>query len=245
MAADHATLIGLAEAGHQRGLGGAHVGDDRVGGSGRQRGRDVLLRASVPAWRQRQGRPRRRPLPASAHAWVMAPRSSASFSVASVRLKPVTWRTPAWVRAARPREPPMRPTPMTAMRSCRVLRVGHVESRPRSGERLAGELHQLADAARILAEGRRRQRLRPVAERELRIGVHLDDHAVGAGRDGRQRERQHQVEAAGGVARVDDHRQVAGELDDGHRADVQRVARGRLEGADAALAEDDVAVALP
>ncbi len=45
------------------------------------------------------------------------------------------------------------------------------------------------------------------------------------------------------MARVDDDRQVAGDLDHGHRTDVERVARRRLEGADAALAEDHVAVA--
>ena len=48
----------------------------------------------------------------------------------------------------------------------------------------------------------------------------------------------------GRVARVDDHRQVAGQLHDRHGAHVERVAGGRLEGTDAALAEDHLAVAL-
>ena len=47
--------------------------------------------------------------------------------------------------------------------------------------------------------------------------------------------------AVGGVA---DDRQVAEALDHGDRREVERVARGGLEGADAAFAEDHVAVAL-
>ena len=71
----------------------------------------------------------------------------------------------------------------------------------------------------------------------------VDDHAVGADRDRGARERYDEVLAAGGVGRVDDDRQVAGRLDDRHRGDVEGVAGRRLEGADAALAQDDVEVA--
>ena len=46
------------------------------------------------------------------------------------------------------------------------------------------------------------------------------------------------------MARVHEDGQVASLLDDGHGREVERVARGGLERADAALAQDDVGVAL-
>ena len=48
----------------------------------------------------------------------------------------------------------------------------------------------------------------------------------------------------GGVARVDDDRQVRELLEHRHRHQVEREAVGGLERADAALAEDDLLVAL-
>ena len=76
------------------------------------------------------------------------------------------------------------------------------------------------------------------------IGVHLDHETVGARRDRGPRHRRHQVAVARGVGGIDDHRQVRQRLDHGHRAEVERVARRRLERADAALAEDHVRVAV-
>ena len=49
---------------------------------------------------------------------------------------------------------------------------------------------------------------------------------------------------SGAMARVGDDRQVAHALDQRNGAQVERVARGGLEGADAALAQDDVRIAL-
>ena len=53
-----------------------------------------------------------------------------------------------------------------------------------------------------------------------------------------------EVAAAGGVARVDDHRQVRELLQHRHRGEVEREAVGGLEGADPALAQQHVRVAL-
>ena len=75
------------------------------------------------------------------------------------------------------------------------------------------------------------------------LGVDLDDQPVGARGRGGQGHRLHQVAVAGAVARVGDDRQVAHALDERDRAQVERVARRRLEGADAALAQDHVGVA--
>src|SRR5262245_61560231 len=86
-------------------------------------------------------------------------------------------------------------------------------------------------------------RLRAVAEGVIRIAVHLDDQAVGAGGHRGAGHRRHHVAPSGAVARVGDDRQVAELADDRDRRDVEGVARRRLEGADAALAEDDVVVA--
>ena len=57
-------------------------------------------------------------------------------------------------------------------------------------------------------------------------------------------QRLHQRAAAGRVARVDDHREVRELLEHRHGGEVEREAVGRLERADAALAEQHVRVAL-
>ena len=71
----------------------------------------------------------------------------------------------------------------------------------------------------------------------------LDDQAVGADGGARQGHRRNEGPMPGAVARVDDDRQVRPGAQDGHRREVERVARRGLEGADAALAQDDVRVA--
>ena len=75
-------------------------------------------------------------------------------------------------------------------------------------------------------------------------GMRLDDDPVGADRDGRARERQHEVAPPRRVRGVDDHRQVRLLLEHRDRAQVERVPRRRLEGPDPALAEDDLLVPL-
>ena len=73
--------------------------------------------------------------------------------------------------------------------------------------------------------------------------MHLDHEGVGAGRHGGKGERRHQVALAGRVRHVDAHRAQRLLVDHRDGGDVQREARGRLERADAALAQHHVVVA--
>ena len=76
-----------------------------------------------------------------------------------------------------------------------------------------------------------------------RVVVHLDHQPIRARGHRRQRHGAHQRGNAGRVAGIDHHGQVREAVQHRHRREVERVARGRLKGADAALAEDDVGVA--
>ena len=67
--------------------------------------------------------------------------------------------------------------------------------------------------------------------------VDLDDDPVGAGRGRRRDSGIDEVAPPGGVARVDDHRQVAELLEHRDRHQVEREPVGGLERADAALAQ--------
>ena len=86
--------------------------------------------------------------------------------------------------------------------------------------------------------------LRAVGERLFGLVVNFDQDAVGAGGDGRAGHGQHAVAPAGAVAGVDENGQVAEALDGGNDAEVERVAGVVGKGAHAALAEDDLVVAL-
>src|SRR5438876_3419695 len=88
------------------------------------------------------------------------------------------------------------------------------------------------------------QGLGTIGEGDLRLGVHLDHQPVRARGDPCQRHGGHKGTPAGSVARVDDHGKVAQLLDERHRVEVQGIAGVGLEGPDAALAEDDLVVAL-
>jgi hypothetical protein len=72
--------------------------------------------------------------------------------------------------------------------------------------------------------------------------MHLDNESVGAGGNGREREWGDERGMAARVARIDDHRKMRFSLEHRYRRHVQRVAGGRLERSDAALAEDDVRI---
>ena len=89
-------------------------------------------------------------------------------------------------------------------------------------------LHQLAEHARL--DG-----LAAVAQGVGRIVVHFDDKTVRADGDGRARERLDHPPLAGGMARVDDHRQMAEPFDSGDGAQIERISRIRFKCADAAL----------
>ena len=71
----------------------------------------------------------------------------------------------------------------------------------------------------------------------------LDDQAVSADGGARQGHRRNEGLMPSAVARVDDDRQVRPGAQHRHRREIERVARRSLEGADAALAQDDVRVA--
>lgn len=86
--------------------------------------------------------------------------------------------------------------------------------------------------------------LRGVAEGFPGIRVDLDDQPVRAGRNAGEGQGLDVGSFPGRVGRVDDDRQAAAFPHHGDRRDVQRIACGRLEGADPAFAEDDVVVAL-
>ncbi len=72
----------------------------------------------------------------------------------------------------------------------------------------------------------------------------LDDHPVGAGRDRGARHRNHLVAQPGAVARIRDHRQVRQPLHERNRREIEEIARHRVEAADAALAQNHLAVSL-
>ncbi len=88
------------------------------------------------------------------------------------------------------------------------------------------------------------QGLHPVGDGLFGLGVDLDDDPVGPHGDGRAGERRHVLPVARRMARVHDHREVGELLEDDDGREIQGVSRGRLEGADPPLAEDDLAVAL-
>src|SRR5215211_3060279 len=164
--------------------------------------------------------------------WI-APRSSAFRSRPASRPNPTTSASSRCSRAARPMEPPISPTPRTAIRTCSDR-----------GELLAGQLRRRLELAQVGGEVVRVERLRAVADGLLGGGMDLDDYAVGAGRGRRERERLHERALPGRVARVDHDRQVGQLAKHRHRHQVEREALTRLVGADAALAEHHVLVAL-
>ena len=74
--------------------------------------------------------------------------------------------------------------------------------------------------------------------------MRLDDQAVGAGGDGGAGQRRNEFARAGGVAGIDDDRQVRKLLGDGDAAQIEQIARAGVERAQAALAEHDLGAAV-
>src|SRR5215207_9399211 len=173
----------------------------------------------------------------------MAPRSSAPWSRSASRPKPTTSAPSTCSRAARPIEPPIRPTPRTAMRTgSSPAPCGAAASHRR--KLLPGQLGGRLELAQVSGEVIRVQRLRAVADGLLRARVNLDDDAVGAGRGRRERQRLDERALAGRVARVDHDRQVRQLAQHRHGHQVEGEAVARLVGADAALAQHHLLVAL-
>ncbi len=103
-----------------------------------------------------------------------------------------------------------------------------------------GQRAQLADQ---LGELLRLERLRAVRKRDFRMRVYLDHQPIGAGCDAGSSDCCHQVPFAGAVAGIAKDGQMRELFEQRDGVDIQREARGRLEGADAALAEHDLVVA--
>ena len=126
----------------------------------------------------------------------------------------------------------MRPVPRMAMRSMgmRLDRAVH------GGGDDAQRVHELGE---LLGK----ERLRAVGERLVGVGMDFDEQAVAAGGNRGARHGGNLVAAAGAVRGIADDGQVRELFDDGDGGDVHGVAGVGFEGADAALAEDDVVVA--
>ena len=86
--------------------------------------------------------------------------------------------------------------------------------------------------------------LRAVGQRAIGVGMDLDQQPVGAGGDRGARHRDHHVAVPGAVARIGHDRQVREPVHHGNRAQVEQIAGGGVEAADAALAENHVGVPL-
>ncbi len=110
-------------------------------------------------------------------------------------------------------------------------------------DRLAEQLGELADFVHEPVELVGNEGLRAVGEGAFGAGMDLDVDSVAARGDGGPGHGGDQVGPAGGVAGVDDDRQVALALDVGHDRQVEGIAGRILEGADSSLAEDHLAVA--
>src|SRR2546422_7761639 len=158
-------------------------------------------------------------------------RSSALRTTRGLRSLPTTTMSGRAFFSARAKDDPMRPRPTTAT-------VGNL------GELLLHCAEQPSHVGHQVVERLEVERLRTVRQRLVGRWVHLDDEAVRARGDRRQRHGADQRPPPGGLRRIDDHRQVRELAHQGHGVEVERETRRGLEGPDAALAQDHVAVAL-
>src|SRR5918994_822669 len=179
----------------------------------------------------------------------IAPRSAATRSRSGSRPKPTISAPWTCSPAARPIEPPISPTPRTAIRTPSPA-IRQAPGRARcagasySRKLLARQLGRRLELAQVRREVVRVERLRAVADGLLRGRVDLHNDPVGAGGGGRERQRLHQRALPGRVARVDHDRQVREPAQNRDRHQVEREAVARLVGSDAALAEHHLLVAL-
>ena len=113
-----------------------------------------------------------------AHALSTAPRSSARCERIRVRVEAAAPRAPSTrARAASPIEPPIRPTPRSAILSGAAGVMSVAQSADSS---LPTTAATRCTCSTYCGELVRRHRLRPVADRRVGIVVHLDDDPVGA-----------------------------------------------------------------
>ena len=137
-------------------------------------------------------------------------------------------------------------TPMTWLRltsvrsvpctSCFTATRREVRARPRRRGGRGGTENRL-DARHDPRERRAVNRLRRVRERRIRDGMDLDDRAVETRRGGRVGQRSDEATATARVRGIDDHRKVRQFFEPERAAEVEHVARLRIEAANAALAE--------
>src|ERR1017187_5975540 len=167
----------------------------------------------------------------------MAPQARAS-AMACGELTPVmTPSKPDW-RKASPKDEPIRPVP-TMTTFCMFVPCSE---RDRPGGPSYGQgdglqlVHQLFEL--LGAHG-----LRAVGGGAIGVGMDFNHEAIGAGGQGGARHGSDDIAAAGAVRWVGDDGQVGEFLDDRDGGEIEGVARLGLEGADAALAEDDVVIA--
>ena len=74
--------------------------------------------------------------------------------------------------------------------------------------------------------------------------MHLDQKAIRAGGDSDPRQRRNQFAMPGRVAGIGDHRQVRNLLEQRDSSGIEGIAHRGFKGADAALAQNDVGVAV-
>src|SRR5260370_4564034 len=155
----------------------------------------------------------------------MAPRCRASAIAASELTPRISPLKPAFLRA-RPKDPPINPTPTMAT-VCNSNAPAH---RRRNQAKLP---HQLAELFRI-------ERLRAVAQRVVRIVVDLDEQPVRAGGYRGSRHGSDLIAASSAMRWIAYDGQMGELLHHRDGGDIHGIARVRFEGADAALAEDDL-----
>src|SRR5690606_24911312 len=107
--------------------------------------------------------------------------------------------------------PEFKPQVLSTSEQARILALGRSDLAPHTGDVEAG--HEVLDGADAdLGLG---------GLGHLWIGVHLDDHAVGADARGGERERLHAQRTAGAVGWIDHHRKMGRFLEGGDGADVE------------------------
>ena len=119
-----------------------------------------------------------------------------------------------------------------------------IPGRPRASDGLSHRGKERLQFFQHLAESREVELLLAIAQCFRRMRMHLHEQAVRSERHGAAAHRPHQVRPAAALAGIDDDGEVRFLLDDRDGGEVESVARVGLEGADAALAEQDVRVAL-
>src|SRR5579875_4004568 len=126
---------------------------------------------------------------------------------------------------------------MSFSASCRGCACAARQPPAHDGGNLFKVVHHRGELFRV-------DRLRAVGESNFRTMMHLDHHAVSAAGHGGAGHGQYAVAPAGAVAWVDKNREMADALERRNNAEVQRVARMVAERAHAALAQNNLVIAL-